>query len=675
MTRFALAPEVAEAFERDGFAKVPFADAELLTALRQTVARLSAESGCNSMFESPDPQFRAAAFDQMSQLLAPGLQALVGEGEIVLAGFLIKPAGGPELTLHRDWTMTLDPGDPICSLWCPLVDVDESNGALAFVPGMHRVRHISGPRLGFYWDTNAQPLLSRSQTVPLRAGEAVLFDNRIPHWSHPNQSGNDRPVATMTILARGSKPALFLPHPRRNDEIEVVDMSSGGFVEEGAAGCMSGAQTRPRLAPLANPNRLLSLAEVDEELAAPPQDFAAQRPVRLEIRGLSKRFCQNTRSSLRYALVDTLAEVLPIGRGKGLRRDEFWALDGIDLTLRAGEAVALLGENGSGKSTLLKIVNGMLKPTAGSVRRVGSIGAILELGTGLNPGLTGRENIELGATLEGVPAADFPAFLEEVMAFADLGEAIDAPFQTYSTGMKARLAYSLATRLSPDVLLVDEALAVGDMHFQRKCIQHMRSYVEAGGALLLVSHNSYQVQAVCDRAILLEHGKPIISGTAVAALSTMFERRSRALTASSATAAEAGIGALRLEPVKGEQLVSGEPARLVMEWSADKELDIWWGFSIWTGDMAICVTGNYNVSTSTIAPGSGELVCDIARLPLVPGRYRLSGYIIDAASSQPFARFGQDDSPVFFDVSGKADRVLNALIAMGQLATIEVDWR
>ena len=251
---------------------------------------------------------------------------------------------------------------------------------------------------------------------------------------------------------------------------------------------------------------------------------SAADPLRLSVRNLSKRYCQDTRRALRYALADIAREVLPVRDRGELRANEFFALEDVSLNLRAGEAVAILGENGSGKSTLLKIVCGLLKPNAGEVRRIGSVGAILELGTGLNPGLTGRENVELGATLGGVPQAEVGRLLDDVIEFAELDDAIDAPFQNYSTGMKARLAYALATRLKPDLLLVDEALAVGDMHFQRKCIAHMRDYVEKGGALLLVSHNTYQIQAVCNRGLLLERGRIVHAGTAVEVLGEIASR-------------------------------------------------------------------------------------------------------------------------------------------------------
>lgn len=398
-------------------------------------------------------------------------------------------------------------------------------------------------------------------------------------------------------------------------------------------------------------------------------------PMRLTVSGLSKRYCRDTRRALRYALRDIAGEVIP--RRGGLRPGEFLALDGVDLTLRAGEALALLGENGSGKSTLLKIVSGLLRPSAGTIRRTGTLGAILELGTGLNPALSGRENVALGAALASIPARDVPRLLDDVVAFAELDEAIDAPFQTYSTGMKARLAYALATRLKPDLLLVDEALAVGDMHFQRKCIAHMREYVSGGGALLLVSHNTYQVQAVCDRGVLIEQGKVVVAGTAVEALSEMFSRRAKPVAPRPGKVdpnSPVTITSLAIEPIDGASLRTGGPARVRLAYHARAALDVWWGFSVWTGDQAVCVTGSHDLADRRIEPGAGELTAVIPALPLIPGRYRISANIVDRHNSQPFAQIGRDDWPSFFDVTAPASHLLNAQIQMGQLTTIAVEW-
>lgn len=400
--------------------------------------------------------------------------------------------------------------------------------------------------------------------------------------------------------------------------------------------------------------------------------------VRLQLTGLTKRFCHDARLASRYALADIARECLGLPGAAQRRAGEFTAVDQIGLTLRAGEALALVGENGSGKSTLLKLVCGLIKPSAGSVRRVGGIGAILELGAAFNPALTGRENLVLGIAAAGRDTTHCHGLVSRMIDFAEIDVAIDAPLQTYSTGMKTRLAYALETHLEPDLLLVDEALAVGDMHFQRKCITHMRDYVQQGGALLLVSHNSFQVQSVCDRGVFLEQGRAIVDGTAVEALSAMFEhRRTSCETAAEPPPSRTGtaITGLKIEAGEGEPLETGQPAHLVLSYRAAERVSIRWGFALWSGDMAICIASALDRSDRQLQPGEGALRCTLPALPLIAGRYRLSASIIDSASGQAIDMRGYDDAPVFVDVSAPPDDFLNTQRELGQLTTIAVDWR
>ena len=193
---------------------------------------------------------------------------------------------------------------------------------------------------------------------------------------------------------------------------------------------------------------------------------------------------------------------------------EFWALQPVSFRVARGEAVGVLGRNGSGKSTLLQLIAGTLRPTAGSVAVRGRVFALLELGAGFNPEFTGRENALLSGALLGVPRAEMQARLGAIVAFADIGEFIEQPVKTYSTGMYARLAFAVATALDPDVLLVDEILAVGDAAFQHKCVSWMREKREAGLTLLFVSHSVDAVKSLCGRALLLDGGRLVASGSA-----------------------------------------------------------------------------------------------------------------------------------------------------------------
>ncbi len=191
---------------------------------------------------------------------------------------------------------------------------------------------------------------------------------------------------------------------------------------------------------------------------------------------------------------------------KSPHKPEFWAVRNVSFSLRAGEALALIGQNGAGKSTLLKLITGTIRPTTGKVHVAGRISAILELGLGFNPELTGRENVYLAGGLMGFSVRELNAFVPEIQEFAELGEFFDQPLRVYSSGMRARLAFAVATCVRPNVLIVDEVLSVGDAAFQRKCFRRIEEYLSAGTALLFVSHNLETVKKLCDRALFLKGG-------------------------------------------------------------------------------------------------------------------------------------------------------------------------
>ncbi len=210
--------------------------------------------------------------------------------------------------------------------------------------------------------------------------------------------------------------------------------------------------------------------------------------------------------------IDRLKQILWGARQSSA--DEFWALKDISFEVRKGETVGIVGRNGSGKSTLLQIICGTLSATEGSVKRCGRISALLELGSGFNHEFTGRENVYLSASILGMRREDIEERFERIEAFAEIGRFIDSPVKHYSSGMFARLAFAVAIHVDPEILVIDEMLAVGDSAFQRKCINKFYEIRDRGCSILFVSHSDYQIKSVCSRALYLEGGRQKLFGEA-----------------------------------------------------------------------------------------------------------------------------------------------------------------
>lgn len=189
-----------------------------------------------------------------------------------------------------------------------------------------------------------------------------------------------------------------------------------------------------------------------------------------------------------------------------------WVLQDISFSVRPGEAVGIVGVNGAGKSTLLKLITGTSQPTSGSVHMTGRVAALLELGMGFHPDFTGRQNALMAGQLLGLNGDEFAKLMPEIEAFAEIGEYIDQPVRVYSSGMQVRLAFSVATVIRPDILIVDEALSVGDAYFQHKSFERIRDLRNQGTTLLIVSHDKGAIQSICDRAILLSKGRKLLEG-------------------------------------------------------------------------------------------------------------------------------------------------------------------
>lgn len=234
----------------------------------------------------------------------------------------------------------------------------------------------------------------------------------------------------------------------------------------------------------------------------------------LSVERVSKKFCRDLKKSLVYGVRDIASEVLGgTGKDKQLRLGEFWALKDVSLQLRKGEALGLIGPNGSGKTTLLRTIAGLIKPDSGQISVKGRTAPLLAAGVGFNPILTGRENIYANMSILGLSKQEIDDRFDEVVEFAEIPYALDAPVQSYSSGMKARLGFACAIHVNPEILLLDEVLAVGDIRFRVKCYRKLAILRESGVSFILVSHSPNSMLAACERAAYLKKGRLMIVGS------------------------------------------------------------------------------------------------------------------------------------------------------------------
>jgi lipopolysaccharide transport system ATP-binding protein len=232
----------------------------------------------------------------------------------------------------------------------------------------------------------------------------------------------------------------------------------------------------------------------------------------IRVEGVSKKFCRSLKRSLLYGVQDVVSELNPFSKSSSsqrrddLRQGEFWAVSDVSFELRRGECLGLIGHNGAGKTTLLRMLNGLIKPDGGRVEMRGKVGALIALGAGFNPILSGRENVYVNAAVLGLSKREIDAQFDEIVEFAEIGDFIDAPVQSYSSGMQVRLGFAVATALQPDVLLLDEVLAVGDASFRHKCYARIHKIIK-NCAVILVSHSMDSIGAICSSVGFMDHGK------------------------------------------------------------------------------------------------------------------------------------------------------------------------
>jgi lipopolysaccharide transport system ATP-binding protein len=231
----------------------------------------------------------------------------------------------------------------------------------------------------------------------------------------------------------------------------------------------------------------------------------------IKVDSVSKKFAKSLKQSLVYGVQDVLSGIRGSNKIKTLRKGEFWAVKNVSFEVKRGECLGLIGHNGAGKSTLLKTLNGLITPDEGTITMHGKVAALIELGAGFNPILTGRENIYNNAAVIGFSKKEIDEKFDSIVAFSEIEEFLDMPVQNYSSGMKVRLGFAIAAQMEPDILIIDEVLAVGDLGFRVKCMNRIQELL-ANCAVIFVSHAMTQVTVICTNIILMDHGEIEYSG-------------------------------------------------------------------------------------------------------------------------------------------------------------------
>jgi len=314
-------------------------------------------------------------------------------------------------------------------------------------------------------------------------------------------------------------------------------------------------------------------------------------------------------------------------------REEFWALRDVSFEIQAGEVIGVIGRNGAGKSTLLKVLSRITEPSEGRLTLSGRVASLLEVGTGFHPELTGRENIFLNGAILGMSRAEIVRKFDEIVAFAEVERFLDTPVKRYSSGMYVRLAFAVAAHLEPEILIVDEVLAVGDAEFQKKCLGKMHDVSRGGRTVLFVSHNMAAIQALCSRVMVLQDGRKIADADPAVAIASYLSHASTAgqPRLREPIAVGSSLELLRFE-ISPTPLTSGDSARFTIEMRAREAARI--GevallfFSAQEMRVGIIDLRSASLPASLAAGASWTLAGTIRNVPLVEGDYRIGLYVV-----------------------------------------------
>jgi lipopolysaccharide transport system ATP-binding protein len=377
--------------------------------------------------------------------------------------------------------------------------------------------------------------------------------------------------------------------------------------------------------------------------------------IAIRVENLSKQYrigrAQQRHDTLRDALVDVLSRIPRLRSGQvgriarkensdnSWQKDRIWALKDVSFEVKRGEVVGIIGRNGAGKSTLLKLLSRITEPTEGRAEIWGRVGSLLEVGTGFHPELTGRENIYLSGAILGMRRAEIDRRFDEIVEFSGVEKFIDTPIKRYSSGMKVRLGFAVAAHLEPEILLVDEVLAVGDAEFQKKCLGKMGDVAGEGRTVLFVSHNMASVRQLCQRGVILTEGVMAMDGSAQDAIAGYLRMLETASTANLENRTERrGAGRVRLTGVRvcnpvsqqSSTVSSGDPARFIFD-TSDSLGNTSCAFTVYNslGHRVAFFDSGEPGSEDTASTASGNVfVCDLDHLLLTPGTYRINVAIL-----------------------------------------------
>jgi lipopolysaccharide transport system ATP-binding protein len=392
--------------------------------------------------------------------------------------------------------------------------------------------------------------------------------------------------------------------------------------------------------------------------------------VAIKVEHVSKKFCKSLRKSMFYGVTDIGRNMLMLSsHPERLRKNEFWAVDDVSFEVKKGETLGIIGANGSGKTTMLSMINGIYLPDRGKITIAGRTGALIAVGAGFHPMISGRENIYIEGAIRGLTKKEIDEKLDEIIEFADIGDFIDSPVKFYSSGMMVRLGFAVAIHMEPEVLLIDEVLSVGDLAFQNKSLRRLAELRDKANAVVFVSHNLEHVRNICDRVIILEDGNVVFSGNTHEAILKYHEMsREKRLAAvkkgqafetyghvSSGNIVLEDSGMLDESGNKTDKIRIGDDVKVFFEFEVKEDVEeLYFSVGILDEKRMLCLwqmsnDGADGTRFQNITKGRYRLIVNYRSPNLVPGIYTPTFAIRNGKTGETYERAGYASS---FSIEG-----------------------